>query len=394
MKKSVSMDVKYSLTQMLYFGGFSALFGFASVYLLGKGFNNSAIGIILAIISVLATIFQPITASFADAHKEIGLRKIILSFLIIVVGLAGLIALFNFGSPVLICLFIGVGTILSVLQPILNSLAFEFEKQGITINYGLGRGLGSAAYAIVSIAIGHMVKVTGITIIPYIYLILNILLIIVVYTFNPPKGTPVIKEEELEAEDSKLTLGEFCLNYKKFMIFVGGVVLVFFIHTIINNFFIQVLRPIGGNEGDMGNAVFLAAMLELPTMGLFNVIRKRLGCSKLLIFSVIMFSVKHLITYLATGVGMIYIAQICQMGAYAIFIPASVYYVTKIIDPKDRVKGQAMVTMAIIGSGVIANLIGGVLIDAIGVHTVLLIGFIVSIIGTVICILTTEKNIV
>ena len=59
------------------------------------------------------------------------------------------------------------------------------------------------------------------------------------------------------------------------MIFIFGLVLVYFTHTIINNFFIQVITPIGGTESDMGTAVFLAAILELPAMIFFNNIREK-----------------------------------------------------------------------------------------------------------------------
>ena len=81
------------------------------------------------------------------------------------------------------------------------------------------------------------------------------------------------------------------------MIFVVGVILVFFTHTIINNFFIQVITPIGGTESQMGIAVFIAAIVELPAMAMFNVMRKKIDCSTLLKISVIIFGLKHLLTF-------------------------------------------------------------------------------------------------
>lgn len=43
MKKILSLDIKYSAIQVLYFGIYIALIGYASVYLLAKGFSNSII---------------------------------------------------------------------------------------------------------------------------------------------------------------------------------------------------------------------------------------------------------------------------------------------------------------------------------------------------------------
>ena len=176
------------------------------------------------------------------------------------------------------------------------------------------------------------------------------------------------------------------------MIFVVGVVLVFFTHTIINNFFIQVITPIGGTESQMGIAVFIAAIVELPAMAMFNIMRKKINCATLLKLSVVMFALKHLLTFLATNIFMIYVAQVLQIGAYAIFIPASVYYVNEVISKQDLVKGQSMVTVGITASGIIANFAGGILLDAVGVYHLLMIGVVVSVVGGLIVFGSIEKK--
>lgn len=89
---------------------------------------------------------------------------------------------------------------------------------------------------------------------------------------------------------------------------------------------------------------------------------------------------------------MIYIAQTLQMLSYAILIPASVYYANQIIEKSDSVKGQSMVTISIAASGIIANLVGGVLLDVISVKQVLLIGVGISIIGALIVITSVENK--
>ena len=88
----------------------------------------------------------------------------------------------------------------------------------------------------------------------------------------------------------------------------------------------------------------------------------------------------------------VYVAQVLQIGAYAIFIPASVYYVNEVISKPDLVKGQSMVTVGITASGIIANLAGGILLDTIGVHDLLMIGVVVSVIGALIVFMSIEKK--
>lgn len=393
MKRLLSLDIKYSVIQALYFGSFCALMGYASVYLLDQNVSNSLIGTILAGISVIVVFTQPAIASYADKNKHIELKKIVAVVVAIAVILSAGIYFAKGITLLVLCLFVGISTCLQIVMPLMNSLAFVFEKHGYEINYGIARGIGSAAYAFASFVLGFLVEDFGTSIIPLIYLACNILLLVVVHGFVLPKNVNrevhEVKEENNQQE--QLSFGGFVSKYKKFMIFVFGIVVVYFTHTIINNFFIQILTPIGGTESDMGTAVFLAAIVELPAMGLFNMIRKKISISNLLKISAIMFAVKHGLTFLATDMTLIYVAQFTQIGAYAILIPASVYYVNSIIAKQDQIKGQSMITMAMTASGIVANLAGGFLLDMIGVHNVLLVGAIVSIIGAVIVILSVEK---
>ena len=394
MKKVLSLDIKYALTQILYFGAFCALMGYASVFLLDKGFSNSVIGVALAMVSIMSVFTQPALAAFADKNPQIELRQIVEIIMVVVLALSVLICFLGSASLFLLCVFVSISTCMTTIQPLFNSMAFAFEKYGIEINYGLARGLGSAAYAFVSLILGYLVVAFDTTIIPIIYILFNVLLIVVVHLFVLPKEVKQNEKVEVhnETTQKQLSFIEFCKQYRQFMIFVLGTVAVFFTHTIINNFFIQILKPIGGNASDMGTAVFLAAIVELPAMGLFNKIREKISCSQLLKISVILFAVKHLLTLIAPNMIMIDIAQLLQVGAYAIFIPASVYYVNQIISQNDRVKGQSMVTMAITASGILANFLGGILLDAVGVNKVLMIGVVISIIGAVVVSLSIEKT--
>ena len=385
MKKILSLDVKYSAIQVFYFGIYAALLGYSSVYLLGKGFSNSVIGIALAVANAIAVFMGPAVATFSDKNKHIELIKIVTGFIFAMAVLSASILLLGEGTIILLCVFIGIATLHLTIMPLLNSMAFIFEKHGIEINYGLGRGLGSATYAVVSFVLGYLVKDYGVDIFPIVYLTINILLIFVVYTFVVPANERRDNvREEVKEESKQLSFLAFCKRYKRFIIFVLGLIFVYFTHVMISNFFIQIITPIGGTESNMGIAISLAAIMELPTMIFFNKIREKISCSTLIRFAVIMFAIKHILIFIAPNIIVIYIAQTLQMLSYAILIPASVYYANQVIRKQDAIKGQSMVTVAITAGGIISNLIGGVLLDVISVHHVLLIGVGVSIIGALI----------
>ena len=390
-----SLNIKYMASQIFYFGAFAAMMGYASVYLLHKGFSNSTIGIILSLCSILAVFMQPALASFADNHKNIEIRKIINTIVAIAIILSVALLVIPTNQTLIFILIVAIFSLETTIMPLINTLAFIFEKYGIQINFGIARGLGSVAYALTSMALGYIVEWFSPDLLPICYVVFNVLLFIVVHLFVLPKNAQIVnadEESETEAEvQENVSLLKFASKYKKFIVFLLGFVLVYFAHTIINNFFIQIVTNVGGNSSDMGNAVFLAAMLELPTMAYFTKLSQKVNCGTLIKASIVLFLAKHAITYLATNMVMIYIAQVLQMGAYALFIPASVYYVNCKVDNKDIVKGQSFVTTSMTMSGVFANIIGGILLDAVGVSEVLLIGVILSLIGAVIVLFTVEK---
>lgn len=390
-----SLNIKYMASQIFYFGAFAAMMGYASVYLLYKGFSNSTIGIILSLCSILAVFMQPALASFADNHKNIEIRKIINTIVAIAIILSVALLVIPANQTLIFILIVAIFSLETTIMPLINTLAFIFEKYGIQINFGIARGLGSVAYALTSMALGYIVEWFSPDLLPICYVVFNALLFIVVHLFVLPKNAQIVdadEESETEAEvQENVSLLKFAGKYKKFIVFLLGFVLVYFAHTIINNFFIQIVTNVGGNSSDMGNAVFLAAMLELPTMAYFTKLSQKVNCGTLIKASIVLFLAKHAITYLATNMVMIYIAQVLQMGAYALFIPASVYYVNCKVDNKDIVKGQSFVTTSMTMSGVFANIIGGILLDAVGVSEVLLIGVILSLIGAVIVLFTVEK---
>lgn len=390
-----SLNIKYMASQIFYFGAFAAMMGYASVYLLYKGFSNSTIGIILSLCSILAVFMQPALASFADNHKNIEIRKIINTIVAIAIILSVALLVIPTNQTLIFILIVAIFSLETTIMPLINTLAFIFEKYGIQINFGIARGLGSVAYALTSMALGYIVEWFSPDLLPICYVVFNALLFIVVHLFVLPKNAQIVnadEESETEAEvQENVSLLKFASKYKKFIVFLLGFVLVYFAHTIINNFFIQIVTNVGGNSSDMGNAVFLAAMLELPTMAYFTKLSQKVNCGTLIKASIVLFLAKHAITYLATNMVMIYIAQVLQMGAYALFIPASVYYVNCKVDNKDIVKGQSFVTTSMTMSGVFANIIGGILLDAVGVSEVLLIGVILSLIGAVIVLFTVEK---
>lgn len=377
---------RYGVIQGAYWAIYCALIGYASVYLLRQGFSNTVIGSLMSLTSVAAFVLQPVMGSFADSHIHIELRKILNVMIIMTILLTGALLLLNGPTVTLMVVFFLIVTIFLTEQPFINALGFIFKRSGYHINMGATRAFGSVAYGSISLLLGYGVDKYGAILIPISYLVLDIILIIFVNMFKLDRT----KEEKDEAK--QLSLMEFALKYKTFMIVMGGVIFVYITHTIINTFMIQILTPIGGTEKHMGIAIFIGTCMEIPIMFSFDKIKTKISIPTALRIGSVVFLIKHTLTYLATSVTMFFIAQVTQMFGYGLFQIAIVEYANEQTEKQDVNKGQSFVTMAITSSSILANLSCGILLDKYNMSFVLLLGVLCSFIGALLVWIGTNKK--
>ena len=81
-----------------------------------------------------------------------------------------------------------------------------------------------------------------------------------------------------------------------------------------------------------------------------------------------------------------YAAEALQALSFALLLPAAVQHINDTIPEKDVVKGQSFFTAAITLGSVFAGYFGGLLLDGCSVETTLLVGVIVSAVGTAVAV--------
>ena len=379
---------KYTLLNVAYFAAFCTIHAYAAVYLLANGFNNTEVGILLAIANITSAVFQPVIAGIIDKPGFLTNKRFIL--ISIAVILAGCIILMCVPGKkaVIFPVYALIYMIQFAYQPVMTALCFEYQKAGCSIFYGLARGLGSASFAVSSLSIGPVVEKNGISVLIWGSIAAMIISAIVMLSFNKPAD----KDSAEKTSDDKImepatahnSLASFAKTYPAFGLFLVATICFFFAHNMINDFMIQIIRNLGGRETELGIANFLQAILELPVMALIGLILKRISSEKLLIISGVAFFVKILILVFANGMPMMYVSQSFQLFAYAVFIPAGAYYVSTTMEELDQVKGQAFITSAITLGGVFSNFISGYILDHFSIRVMLITGSVVCAIGVVI----------
>lgn len=386
--------LRYAIVNITYFAAFCGVHAYAAVYLLDKGFTNTQVGILLAVANVLSVILQPIVAGIIDKPGKLSNRIVVMIATILMMAGCGLLYIVGNNFVAVFIIYALIYMVQMGYQPMMIAMNFEYQKAGCRINFGLARGLGSAGFAVTSAFMGNAVRNFGVNVILAVNIAVLAVSLIVVYFFKKPgtddsTGTSVAMQageygnggDENSVAHNNII--EFVRYYPAFTVMLIGVAFLFFAHNAINDFLIQIVRNMGGDESQMGYANFLQAILELPMMAMVASIIKKTGSGFLLSFSAVFFTLKVLIMYASKGLVGMFISQSFQFFAYAVLIPTAAIYVTEKLEELDQVKGQALINCAITVGGVFSNLTCGKILDVYGVKRMLLIGLIVSIVGTV-----------
>ena len=385
MNNKKNMTIFYGLIMATYSMGFVAMSAFSSVYLLDAGMSNGAIGIMLALASLIAVMLEPVAGIIIDRNSKIATREIVLILGILIALIGVVIAIFPMMNLVIKTLVYGGGIVFLMLaQPLYNSLAMETMSMGYQFNFGIGRGMGSLGYAFASLVFGRISVIFGPKSVPQAFAFCFFILSILIYIY-PVKGSLIVKK--IQADKAHVSVAEafmFLAKYKKLAGVIIGLVFIYFSHCLINTFALQIVVPKGGTSADMGTASFIAACCEIVTTVLFVQIMKRVDLKLLIKISGIFFALKAFFSLIAPSVTAFFWVQGFQFFGWGILAIGIVYYVNEITSDEDKAQGQAYAGMAMTIGSVLATFIGGNIIDFMGVSVMLIVGTISAIVGTVI----------
>lgn len=326
-------------------------------------------------------LFQPLIAAAIDKYRKITLQTVIILFTLISALFCGAMLILPKAGLLLAVVITAALAFTNILQPFVNAISVELDERGYTINFGLCRSFGSFGYAVVSTLMGFMITRFSEQVIPVSGIICCVLFIgtTIPLCRKPDKAAPAAPAEPADiaasagpAEPAAQSLAAFLFSNRRFLLFLLSVACLFSSHCFTTGYLYQITCNVGGDSSDMGLAGSIAAMLELPGMMLFALFLKKAGSKTLLRISGIGFFLRFTCLFMANSVTTLFIAQFPQAFSYALFIPASVHYVSKLFSKADMAKAQSLLTTAITIGGLVASIAGGWLIDVCGVHFSLL----------------------
>ncbi len=337
-------------------------YSFSGVFLLGRGYTNSQLGMIVAAGYVLGLVLQPVAAAAADRTPRASVGVIGAVTGAVCLSALGLWLLPGKG-PAVTGACVAFLTLVILLQPLVNAFAFYLERLGAAVPFGLCRAVGSVAYGLLAAVLGRLVLRTGENAVPAAGVMAAAAMLGLMAWFA---RLAVPSAESAPQREEQGPTGQILKN-RRFLAVLAATALLFFAHAILSSFTIQIVRRVGGDSGDMGLLTGYIAVLELPAMLLFERLYRRFSAGGMLRFASVFFAVKTALVFAARSMGGLYGAMSFQALSYALFIPASVRCAGELSGSGEINKAQACITAMITVGNICASAAGGVLIDRAGV---------------------------
>jgi MFS family permease len=119
-----------------------------------------------------------------------------------------------------------------------------------------------------------------------------------------------------------------------------------------------IIRDFGGSTAKIGTATAAMAASEVPVMFMMAFFYKKIGFKKLLALCGIIYVVRMIFTYFAGSINSLIYIQLLQGLSYAVLIPISMSYLSRILD--ERIRSTAITIYAAVTAsltGILGNLI-------------------------------------
>ena len=386
MKKNLTL--RYTMQQCAYWAAAAGVVSFATAFLLEKGFAASHIGILLASGNLLSCAAQPVLADIADRIGGNIVRWFIAGLTAVSVFCFASLQLLPFPETVYGLIYLLGVFAFDAMNPLLNAVSVSYNRIGYKINYGVGRGIGSFAYAVSALVIGKVMAGFGAD--WMIWISLALLGANVAATLGYP-GLMETASEKVKRSDC-CSVPVFFRRYKWYCVSLLGVMLLAMFHAMTENYLIEVVSPLGGDSGTVGVALFVATAIEMVVIVNFDWLRTKISDTWLLKLAGLSFLLKSVLFLMAKNVIMIYGIQLLQATSYSFLSPTQLYYADAKVNPADMVKGQAFITAAYTLGCATGNFTGGQLLDAFNVRVLLYAGVAMAAAGTAVFFLTVDKK--
>lgn len=375
--------IEYALIHILFQALAGIVYGFTVYYLIERGYSASMAGLCLSITNFIGFVFQPIISNFLDRSRKISVFEVT-SLICIAMSI---VYLFNFfvldGSIFIFIIQIIFISLYQLIEPLLNSICNLLHLNGIEIEFGVVRALGSFSYGVICVAFGFLTNLYS-----YFSVIIGgfvfsiILTLIFIFLRNDYSHLQKVSSTTID-KGRLVSFSKFLKDHKYYVFVCLFLVGILFGYLSIDNFMYLVVENVGGDSSDLGLILGIKALFETFGMILFAKLVKKIDIVKLLSISAVGFIIKIASVTFSNSIFLIYLSQIAQTISFAFVFPGMVEYANKTMKKSESIRGQALFSMSICLGSVISSSICGVVSDNFGVSAMCKLSLIVTALSSV-----------
>lgn len=378
--KEKTLKRKLSLVYFMVYGSFACYGPFLVLYFKYKGLSYTQIGAVLAISSIVSVASQPMWGIVSD--KYLNKRKAI----IILAATSSLLTYgFMFAANFYMIIAVVVVFVIfsSSLGPIMDAFCYEMIDKHRTIQYGRIRLMGSLGYALVVLALGEMMKSSGIYTPFYAYLVLGIIAACIAVTIHA----------EGKSNNARISLNDITqvVKNKFFLVFVLAVMLINIPMVATGSYMAVLVEATGGDASVIGFLWFIIAITQIPSFFMGN---KILRYNELTLFciAVILFGIRFILAGIASHYSIVILIQLMECITFPVYLMASLQFLNKVVPPAVRASGITL--YAALGGGIggfIGNLTGGLIVQQLGVFWMFRIAGLMAFISAAVALILKSK---
>ncbi|MHA7962639.1 MFS transporter [Paenibacillus sp. CAU 1782] len=327
---------------------------FIPLYFLSKGISEQGIGLIYSTGLFVSIFANLLTGLASDRLRTI--RKILTALLL--GQLLAMGALFSLENFALVCATMALFYFCQTpINPLSDSLIL-LSSQHTGTPYALIRIFGSLGFAVSAFFIGLLLKEIG-TEWTIVVAICTISISLLLSLF--------LKDYQGKASNIQFSGFFKLLRQKSVILFFGLVLLVSISHRMYESFLAVTLRHIGASDSQIGLALLVSAVSEIPVLFLLGKYGHKFRELPLLVFASLMYALRLWLLSEIDDPRWLVLTQAMHSISFGVYFATALRYISHLIPDEYRSSGQAVYTIIWTGiAGIISGVLGGLIYEQLG----------------------------
>ncbi len=361
---------KFSLAMFLCAANMATFAPYLLPYLTSLGYSYSTISFMLLVYNLGIVASFPIIGYLNDNY--ISMKKSLIG-LGIICALSTTTFIFTNKSTLVIYVFLLMMSLcqkplFAVLETYVTKMATIFDF----IDFGLTRSFASLGFALTSLLMGFLIEQFGYSFMYVAQLIFFIVFLLSVTTLkNFPQET-VSKDDVIE---NKVTFISASLALMKNNSYILIVIIASFMTIPLagfNSYLPVYIKAVNGNSENLGIALFIMAISEIPIFVGYKKFNKRIDENYLLLLACFTNVLKLLLPTIFQSMIAIYISQAMQCIAFGLFVPSVYVAISKCVKT-ERLSYAMSIAITFYSSiiGTLSIFLSGIALDSISIFTLL-----------------------